>query len=172
MLCKKCQKNQATIHLMQMAGGVFSQTPLCVACAKNHLPLASTSRKITLHLDGKKLLKAILEDPQKFGVMFAGEGERHVCPVCATTSEDIRKHGLAGCAKCYEVFSQELGSLIKKVQPAMIHKGRVPANMQADRQHHGELRELRMKIEKLVAEEDYEEAARVRDEIRALEDES
>lgn len=123
-------------------------------------------RRLTLRLDGKKLIKAILEDPEKFGVHLSWPKEDLACPVCQTRRTDIREKGLAGCPNCYQVFSQELGQLIDKVQVQGRHLGRLPQGAQKKREKIDRLRRLKDELALRVEREEYEEAALLRDQIK------
>jgi protein arginine kinase activator len=50
------------------------------------------------------------------------------------------------------------------------HTGKVPHNLQQSRDLNEKLKNLQKKLEKAVAEEDFEQAAQMRDEIKVMRD--
>lgn len=98
---------------------------------------------------------------------------------CGWTSENLRKTGRLGCQECYKLFREYLDPIIKNMHKDSIHVGKKPpvkgkkggrANQeQAEAQKiMYKLLELQKKLDALVQREEYEEAAKVRDEIIKL----
>lgn len=168
MLCGKCKQREATVHIVRMNGKDKVQMDLCPVCAEKYY--GKLKDKMVFSQDGSALLKAILANPQQFGSMFTGAADDKRCPVCRTTGKIIRKTGLAGCPECYKVFAEELQPIIEKVQKAGEHCGYVPEGMLESLEKKRTLQELQQEIAELIEREEYEEAAVVRDKIRALED--
>jgi protein arginine kinase activator len=81
--------------------------------------------------------------------------------VCGFGESQFRKVGRLGCAACYQVFRDEVAALLRPMHRAMRHAGKTPRGLEA----------LRGQLADAVAREDYEEAGRLRDCIRALEEE-
>ena len=163
MLCDVCGKAAATISYAEMIDGRLTRMNLCEKCARERgvgmslTPLAGPLVNI---------LMGLLEDAEAGGAE-AAPGAR--CPQCGTTYEDFRRTGKLGCGACYEVFRDELKPLIRRIHGSTRHTGCATG---AELEHAStvqKMRELRRELDRLVAEEEYEEAARVRDEIRALE---
>jgi len=78
---------------------------------------------------------------------------------CGHTIRDIVFTGRVGCGNCYEYFKKELMPLIEMYQSSLKHKGKVPKNI---------ILTLEEQLKRAVAKEDYETAARLRDEIKLL----
>jgi protein arginine kinase activator len=76
------------------------------------------------------------------------------------------KSGRLGCADCYTTFAEGLASLLKSMHKGTKHLGKVPQALQQSRDQSEKLKGLRKKLDKAVAEEDFEQAARLRDEIK------
>lgn len=94
------------------------------------------------------------------------------CPVCGFTQADFKKTGRLGCSACYETFQEGLGALLKTMHKGTQHVGKAPRRFEAIRQNEAKIQSLRQTLERVVASEQYEEAAGLRDEIRKLESES
>jgi protein arginine kinase activator len=91
------------------------------------------------------------------------------CPSCQLSLEDFRKKGRLGCARCYETFGPHLGELLERVHGARKHVGRLPGTSEQDLQRLQQLDTLRRELDAAIREEAYESAARLRDELKALE---
>jgi len=94
---------------------------------------------------------------------------KKTCPVCKSTYEDFRKRGRFGCSECYETFSAEILTLISNIQGSLQHKGKTPHTDSKQMQNVRRVAQLRRDLERAVAEERFEDAARLRDEITEIE---
>ncbi len=90
------------------------------------------------------------------------------CPNCGIAFVDFQRSGLLGCSYCYVHFQTSLTPTIKRVQVGLIHIGKVPKNATAEIVSKRKIDELKIKLNELIAEELFEDAAHVRDEIGAL----
>jgi len=77
--------------------------------------------------------------------------------------------GKLGCEACYRVFSRELGSILKNIQASLRHEGKYPQKSGRDMFQKREAERMRILMRKAIEEENFEEAAKLRDEIRSLE---
>lgn len=99
--------------------------------------------------------------------------EQKRCPNCQMTLKDIAHVGKFGCAQCYETFKEDVYDIVRRVQGSHIeHSGKCPKSSQHKRALKKQLEEKRARLELLVAQQAFEEAAIVRDEIQALEQQS
>ncbi len=156
MKCQDCEQNPATVHYTELSEGSKTDLHLCEACA---------AKKGIVQGAGPlpPLLAALLEGRQ------AAESAVR-CPECGISFEEFRAKGRFGCPKDYEVFAKELEPLLEKVHGATKHVGRFPRGTEPDTAKEERLRRLRRELSRAVKEEQYEEAARLRDEIRACEE--
>ncbi len=93
-----------------------------------------------------------------------------VCPACGFSDADFRKRGRLGCPACWSVFGEALGGLLAKVQHEPVHHGRSPAGTPvAVAAVRSKIERLRRELDASVRSEDFESAARLRDEIARLE---
>jgi len=95
---------------------------------------------------------------------------RIVCPGCQKTLADFRDSGRLGCAQCYATFQDKIGELIEKVQKSDQHRGKVPQLSSMTYHRQVELLGYRRKLRAAVRNEEFEEAARLRDRIKTLEE--
>jgi len=175
MICQQCQKNPATVHsteLEQTEQGAYSyqERHLCELCAAQlDLPHAPASKKSAQ--DIWKLLQLSANQARK----RAGPA----CPQCGMTLEEFRKKGRLGCAHDYVIFAEHLGELLERIHGARLHQGRkpqaLPASPQPDlarREREERIQHLRAELEDAIRKEAYESAARLRDELKAIEERS
>ena len=85
--------------------------------------------------------------------------------------DTFQKEGLLGCPDCYETFRENLKPFFRRAQEGIQHEGKAPGMTDAGKEEKTspEIEQLKMKLAALVKEENYEEAARIRDEIKRLE---
>ena len=155
MLCQICENKPATIHITEIADGKKKVLDLCEDCAGE--------KELTHGSSGiPSLLQSLV-------------GERKApsdvkCPECGITFEEFRVRGRFGCPKDYEVFEADLVPLLEKIHGAKKHVGRMPGGLLPDAGRNDRLRRLRRDLAKAVKDEQYEEAARIRDEIKTAEE--
>ncbi len=88
------------------------------------------------------------------------------CPACGFTQADFKKAGRLGCPECYATFAEGLESLLKTMHKGTRHVGKVPESLRQSRDLSDRLRSLQRRLSKAIEEEDFEEAAILRDEIK------
>ena len=155
MLCERCHSREATVHSIIVNGDARREEHLCEECAAklSHFQFAP-------ELNFHKIF------PQFFTPQDAEAPETgKTCPHCSQTAAAFRKTGKPGCPECYKVFGDEIKPLLSRIHGSQTHRGKAPENLVSK----DKLADLRSRLQILVAEENYEEAARVRDEIRSLE---
>jgi protein arginine kinase activator len=102
------------------------------------------------------------------------------CGACGITLEEVRMGAQLGCPLCYEIFSDEIIHelvLLEKVSPKVavprkagpLHCGRIPGQPQ-EIDPSLKILELQQVLNETLKREDYEQAARLRDQIRAIEE--
>ncbi len=96
------------------------------------------------------------------------------CPRCGSTFSDIAGEGKAGCSECYKTFYDKLLPSIRRMHGETRYQGKISAGREAsaeipDAGNADKIRELREAMDKAVAAQNFEEAAKIRDEIKALE---
>jgi len=164
MLCQKCKKNEATVHIRQTVNGVKTELMLCSECADKENKYA---------FFGEDLFSGFFSD-SILGVRRSEEQKK--CDGCGMTRRELASSGRAGCAKCYEVFAAELDKIIYGIHGNARHTGALPGGHAEHMEKQKRLDNLKKEIESLkkeqqqaVSEQNYEKAAELRDRIRALE---
>ena len=109
--------------------------------------------------------------------------ESHLCHSCAQNSgfDDIIKSGKVGCADCYEKFYNKLLPSIQRIHGKAKHAGKVPvihetvtAKKEEPKEKTAEdkIAELNLQMQKAIEEQNFEQAAVLRDEIKSLKGEN
>jgi len=165
MLCMICKKNEATVHMTDIHDNQKHEMHICPECAK----------KQGILIKAQDALAGLIE---KFGEAAAKEAEKIPnlrCPKCGATYEDFRKRGRLGCPHDYEVFEEALKPLLVRIHGATEHVGKavkkpaVSAGQTEAMKRTEKIQRLRQELERAVSAEQYERAARLRDEVQKLE---
>jgi protein arginine kinase activator len=90
------------------------------------------------------------------------------CPRCGFTQADFKKSGRLGCPECYKTFAEGLEGLLKTMHKGTRHAGKVPEALRESREQADRLKSLQKKLDKAIKEEDFEQAAQLRDELKQL----
>ena len=96
-------------------------------------------------------------------------GTERKCPTCGMTESELRRTGRVGCPDCYNTFSDILNPYVQKIHGATRHIGAAPAAPEQPKAD--PIAELKAQLKATVENEEYEQAARLRDEIRRMEGE-
>ncbi len=154
MKCLRCPK-QATYHITEvLPEDRFEEVHLCEDCAKRYLEGPP-----------KKPASGLDDAAEPAEEVFAGP----TCEACGLSYLEFRNHGRFGCAHDYEAFKGELLPLLESIHGDVRHVGKAPRRLPRSQGEQVELAALRRRLQQLVTEENYEEAARVRDRIKELE---
>ena len=160
MLCEACKQTQATVHLTEIVNDQMAELHLCEVCANQK------GAQVESHFGLSDLLSGLAgfsktEEPE--------EVSTKTCPTCGMTYEDFRKVGRLGCAGCYTTFKRNLGSLLKRIHGSPLHLGKSRARLVKPAKGKTELAELKRKLERAITNEEFEEAANLRDQIHRME---
>jgi protein arginine kinase activator len=159
MKCQKCTK-AATLHITEViSDDQFEELHLCEECA--HKYLYEPQHK------GGSSSKEIGEPEES---EEAGSLSQQECPVCGIRFVEFRNSGRLGCPHDYQEFREQLVSLLENIHGETRHCGKTPRRMPQNRQIQSELTQLRKQLQQAVNREAFEEAARLRDRIRTLEE--
>lgn len=185
MVCDHCGAEESVIHLTQIVDNEMRTLHLCPACAEEQgvegmqtpadsFPLADFLAKMGPGFSGGEG-GSLLENPE------GGLGESEpvdedeagydafFCPFCKTHLGELRKSGRMGCPECWSAFEPRMRRLLRRIHGSHQHVGKVylspdPTSSEKRRRVSG----LRRKLQRAVELEDFERAAELRDEIRAL----
>lgn len=162
MLCDACHQNEATVHLTEIVDEQITELHLCEGCARQK------GSQMEQHFGLADLLAGLTDLGQHFESVGAAEVK---CPNCGLTYQDFRRIGRLGCSECYRAFKESLVILLKRIHGSTRHLGRSPARSAepAPQKKSSKIEVLTARLRKAIEQEEYEEAALLRDKIRALE---
>jgi len=163
MKCDVCHVKEATVHLTEIINDKVTKLHLCEQCAK------AKSEEMEEHFGLADLLSGLTDLAPDASKEATAAEKALRCPVCDFTFQDFRKIGRLGCPKCYETFREQLNPLLKKIHGSEAHVGKMLVKKEIIRDKETLVSELKVKLEKIIKLEEFEEAARLRDQIRALE---
>ena len=161
MLCELCKQSQATVHLTEIINDQMTELHLCEACANQK------GAQVESHFGLSDMLSGLADFSK---TQEPEEVSTKACSSCGMTYDDFRKVGRLGCADCYPTFKRSLGSLLKRIHGSPIHVGKSPVRLiKSSKIAKTELLDLKKKLERAIEHEEFEEAARLRDQIRRAE---
>ena len=183
--CTSCNHPIGSYRIVEIeAAKAVREYFLCDNCSKFSKPSteASTANKAL----SAEMIKNLLGDTQSTDSeadeagTVAGIGEAS-CPGCGLTASEFRLRVRLGCPRCYEVFRTALLPLLENIHGATQHLGRRPAvdsgpggkagdDASMTAQPPSQSEQLHAELTRAVAEERYEDAARLRDQLDRLDE--
>ncbi len=166
MLCEECKINEATVFITMHLQEEKRTKHLCQECV-DKLKLDFEQGDIENFLTS---LMAIMPKTTPT--------ESLQCSVCHLSYETFQKTGKLGCAQCYEDFKEQLQPLLRRIHGRTQHAGRVPFRYEftektkekEEEPKNLEKEQLRIEMAKAIEEENFEQAAIIRDKLKALTD--
>lgn len=164
MICEVCRQNDADIIFKTVTGNQVATKAMCLSCAHN---MQQDMIKMFMALGFKK---EQVEDTQPIAETKPAM-PRYICAQCGRHYDTLDEHTMAGCAACYDAMRADLDK-----QPAADAnqaentkaEPRYPAETSGDSDF---LRDLRYHLMEAIIKENYEEAARLRNQISIYENE-
>ncbi len=161
-VCQHCHKNPATIHEY-----IVSEKKENHYCEECYSKLNEEKFTPMIHLE--LIQKLFFGEPEK-------EKKRKkdkTCETCGMRLSEFRKVMQFGCEDCYKAFWAEIKPILENIHDAKKHVGTAPSPEQKSLESPGALRREKEKLEKqlqiCIKEERYEDAAKIRDKLKQLE---
>jgi protein arginine kinase activator len=158
VLCDICGENDAVVKVQRSWGRQHEELMLCDACAvqlgiepESTMPAPSVEELVS---------GAFTTDPD------ADDAVR--CDGCGRLYRDIRRTGEVGCAQCYAVFEGQIRSILERRPSPAQHAGKYPERLLVYKRFFVDRERLRRRLEAAVAAEDYEQAAKLRDQLSSM----
>lgn len=175
MLCETCKKRTATVFYNENINGKTRSYALCSDCAAK-LREKGDLQEITSMVGSFADPFSAFHD-HFFNGFFGIPAAKSIpsekkCPNCGCTYSEIAEHGKVGCPECYTVFRDALASLIHSMHGTTTHNGNVPARHRAKLERKQQLERMKKSLQEAIQNENYENAAKIRDEIRKLQSET
>ena len=187
MLCENCGKREANVRYTENINGRRRELNLCEECSQK---LGVGQIDFSMPIDFSSFLGGFMDELTTPSFMpMLNTLKQNKCNNCGSTFDDIMNTGMLGCQDCYNTFDDELDSIIKKLQGSNRHVGRIGKiiDKKIDEKEGKESKKTDLKnetnnktkedkkillkrdLEQAIKEERYEDAAKIRDEIKALE---
>ena len=180
MLCDNCGKQEANVRYTENINGKVKELNLCEECSKK---LGIGQMDFSMPMDFSNFFGDFIEEFTKPEWMpLLSNVKTLTCNNCGYTFDDIVNTGKLGCPNCYEVFESELDPIIKRIQGTNRHVGRIGKIIdnkidkkygKGEKEQDSNKKEGKTKLEQLqedlktaIKEERYEDAAKIRDEIK------
>ena len=163
MLCSNCSSKEAVFHYKYIKNGVKNEIHLCSECAGK--------------LGYIKESESVFNPANILGEFFSlphftySKPSLTTCPKCGTSFETLSRSGFVGCDGCYEFFAKPIETILSKIQPSTVHKGKLSGTEGKKIERDNTLKNLKEELQKAILNENYEHAAVIRDKIKAFEQE-
>ncbi len=159
MVCDLCKKNEAIVHYAEIVEGQMKKMNLCEPCA--------VEKGVGIHSSFSigDLLAGLTDSPSKTKDPY----ENETCPKCKMSYKEFKKKGRLGCSHCYETFQKALTPLLEAIHKSEAHVGKIPPTAQEDLESMNKLQKLKEELAAAIRKEDFERAAKLRDEIKKQE---
>lgn len=165
MLCDICGKNPATVHLTEIIDEQMNELHLCEDCARHKSAAMEQQFGLSDLLAGMADFEKPSSSKEEEQVMIK-------CPSCGLSYADFKKIGRLGCGECFNVFRKYLAPLLKRIHGSNQHIGKNPVKAKTGTRIYKKkigLLELKDQLQKAIQQEAFEEAARLRDQIKEIE---
>lgn len=167
MLCQNCGKKDATTHIKRIVNGERTEMYLCPNCADS-MGYGDLFSDFGLFNMGNMFSNFLSDFP-----LAIGSNSKTVrCEKCGSSFDDIVRDGTIGCSNCYKIFYERLLPSIQRIHGKSKHIGKVGISMGEDAQRINKVEVLKKDLEKAVEEQNYEQAAILRDQIKEVESEA
>lgn len=167
MRCSHCNKNEANTHIRRIINGHKEEMYLCDECARE-LGVMNDFDFEPFSFDGffGSLLGA---GSEAFNALVGVDR----CTSCGSALNDIINSGRVGCADCYDRFEDKLAPSIQKIHGNVKHIGKnvtytTTADSSPEKTEKTEIESLKEQLKNAVKEQRFEDAAVIRDKIKAL----
>lgn len=147
--CSLCAAT-ATVHLTQIVQGKVSKVDFCEACASQGGAGDAAVFKLADAVNAVVTVATL------------------TCPECGFSDVELRRRGRLGCPSCWQIFGDALGGLLGKIQHEAQHVGRAPVGTVPVGQLRHRLQVATLEMQAAITAEDYEQAAKLRDEMARL----
>jgi len=170
MLCENCGIRPATLHFTKIINNKKTEFHLCEQCAKEKGEIIAAEEDGFDTYSFHHLLSGLLNfDQMMNNHSLDVDSETLRCKTCGLTFSQFKKSGKFGCSDCYHYFKPHLEPIFRRIHGNNQHSGKVPLRSGKEIKQKKELDTLRLQLQQKVAAEEFEEAAKIRDQIKEIE---
>jgi protein arginine kinase activator len=164
-ICQDCGEREARIRYTEVRRGGKEARYLCAACSlERGLVLDGVEGEL---LDTRAIWASVVSR-----LSPGREQEASLaCPACSWTYARFEDEGRLACPDCYQTFMGDMTRLLSEYHGADRHRGKVPYDIGRRIDLRRRVLGVKERIQIAIGEERFEDAARLRDEMRDLEEE-
>lgn len=172
MECQECHKRPATLHFTQVVNESKKEVHLCEVCAKENGYMTYPEEGYSFENLLSGLFNFGLSPFEKHGGSNLTGTKEVKCEQCGMTFTEFKRVGKFGCASCYHTFTERLDPVFRRVHSGnTMHHGKIPNRQGGDLHAKKQLEKYKDQLKELVDQEAFEEAAKIRDQMKQLESE-
>ncbi|MBP2645026.1 MAG: UvrB/UvrC protein [Firmicutes bacterium] len=162
MLCDDCKERPVSVHITKIINNQKTEKHLCEECAQKY-------GEIKFATDNKFSVQDFLKGMFNYSVPNVPQYQETACPSCGMTYSDFSRSGKVGCGECYVAYGERLEPLLRRIHGTNSHTGKVPKRSGGNLSLKRKIKQLKLELDRYVNSEEYEKAAKVRDEIKDME---
>lgn len=188
MLCSNCGKNEANVRYTRIINGEKTEYSVCEECAKK---LGIDDIDFNMPINFSNFISDFFDDDTLLP-SFTSQNVSQ-CPKCGLTYDEFVQSGRLGCGECYSAFGNKIDAVLRNLHGTSKHKGRAPKNILSkgkanhlnlahnpsdddakpkaltkEEKKKEKINELNKELQLAIKEERYEDAAKIRDEIKKV----
>ncbi|MDZ5474295.1 UvrB/UvrC motif-containing protein [Bacillus sp. 31A1R] len=172
MICQECNERPATLHFTKINNGEKTEYHLCEKCAQEKSEsfiLNNTSGfSINNLLAGLLNFESTFQQPTQKSPFYQEEVLQ--CEGCSMTYKQFIQVGRFGCANCYETFKEQMKPILRRLHSGNeTHNGKIPERIGGNIHLRKNIEDLKQALKDSIAQEEFEKAAEIRDQVRSLE---
>lgn len=182
MKCENCGNNEANVKYTQIINGETKKMFLCEECSEK---LGINDIHLNMPINFTSFLTDFFSDMSDLSLFPSLNGENILkCNSCGLRWDDFLHTGKFGCSNCYSDFEHRIDPILRSVQGANSHVGRIGKiidgnnikqnlddKLEEEQQANlNTIEKLKENLKQAVKEERYEDAAKIRDEIKKQEE--
>jgi protein arginine kinase activator len=182
IMCDICKRRAATHHEIKLNGGTVVH--MCHECRAKLLAERAAKSKAAQSGDVSGLSKLIaysdfssyspFSELNEFAGFLASmpsssypkSRQDKICGVCGRRASEFLNTGYLGCDRCYSELKETVLPAVQKLQSSLKHTGKTP--YEAARPAGNEYERLLREYTKAMEEDKFEEAAVLKERMRAL----
>ena len=188
MLCQNCGKNEVNFRYTQIVNGVKKEMALCDKCARE---LGLEGLDFSMPINFSSFFSDFFNEYTEGLLPSFAQTKGLKCDNCGMTFDDFVNTGEFGCGSCYITFADRISPVLKKLHGSSKHIGRdykesideLEYNKNKFKSAHktenkeknnvklkeeSKAEKLQKDLQKAIKDERYEDAAKLRDEIKKL----
>lgn len=177
--CDLCGKQEGLFEVHIYRGNDPQKMSLCTRCAMKLLennPKVGKEMSLLFEKGGQEIFQMIYEvrylleaiASQIHTIETQRVKDEQVRCLCGLTYEEFKEGGYLGCPWCYETFKQLVREMILNIERGTVHRGMIPPKYTYLLIVKKEIDYLKRQLRRLLAQEAYEEAAKVHKRLKQI----